>query len=260
MTKALITCGTHPGVYFLEKWFPQFQFIYGDASFIDQISASQQLLLSAVSQADFIHQLLNICLDQQINAVFAMSFSEQELLAEAVELFSEFNIHLYLPGLVTRKLLFNPAEYLQKLNFCGIKPVSHRVTSSFAEFSKACLQLGYPTETLTVAAVQNPDLLWIVNDQHKTNSLNGKPVVSFTKAAKLFAANEQLLLRQFSPSKQKTIYASFIGGKLESVWNIGEIVSEELIKKIGTELQLNGLFEMDFQQEQLFNIKPFFVK
>ncbi|RYE20169.1 MAG: hypothetical protein EOP42_27870, partial [Sphingobacteriaceae bacterium] len=92
MTKVLVTCGAHPGVYFLEKWFPQVEFIYGDAVFITQISASQQSLLPQVSEGDFIHQLLNVCLDNQINAVFAMSFAEQELLAEAVELFSEFEI------------------------------------------------------------------------------------------------------------------------------------------------------------------------
>ncbi len=258
MTKALITCGQHPGVYFLEKWFPHVDFVYGDASFIAQISASQQLLLPKVSQADYIHELLNICLDQQINAVFAMGFAEQELLAEAVELFSEFNINLFLPNLITRKLLFNPKELFEKLNFCGIKTVPFQITSSFAEFSKACLQLGYPTESIAVASLLNLDLVWIINDQIKNYNLDGKPVIPFIKAAKLFAAEELLLLRAFHPSNQK-VYASFIDGKLGPVWNT-DLSSEETIAKLGLHLQLNGLFEIQFQQEQLFNIKPFFVK
>ncbi len=260
MTKALITCGQNPGVYFLEKWFPQLAFVYGDASFITQISATQQLLLPKTEQADYIHQLLNICLNKQIDAVFAMSFAEQELLAEAVELFSEFNINLFLPDLITRKLLFDPTGLFEKLNFSGIKTVSFQVTSSFAEFSKACLQLGYPTETLTVAAVQNLDLIWVLDDRLKANSLDGKPIIPFTKAAKLFAAEELLLLRRFNPSTPKIIYASFTGGKLVSVWNSVEVVSEEILLQIGLQLQLNGLFEFSFQQEQLFNIKPFAVK
>ncbi len=259
MTKALITCGQHPGVYFLEKWFPQLAFVYGDASFITQISATQQLLLPKTEQADYIHQLLNICLNKQIDAVFAMSFAEQELLAEAVELFSEFNINLFLPDLITRKLLFDPAGLFEKLNFSGIKTVSFQVTSSFAEFSKACLQLGYPTESIAVASLQNLDLVWIINDQLKNNNLDGKPVISFIKAAKIFAAEELLLLRAFHPSNQK-VYASFIDGKLGSVWNSVEVVSEEILLQIGLQLQLNGLFEFSFQQEQLFNIKPFAVK
>ena len=258
MTKALITCGQHPGVYFLEKWFPHVDFVYGDASFITQISESQQVLLPKVSQGDYIHELLNTCLDQQIDAVFAMAFAEQELLAEAVELFSEFNINLFLPDLITRKLLFDPAELFAKLNFCGIKTVSFQITSSFAEFSKACLQLGYPTESIAVASLQNLDLVWIINDQLKNNNLDGKPVIPFIKAAKLFAADELLLLRAFHSSNQK-VYASFIDGKLEPVWNLKSI-SEETIAKLGFHFQLNGLLEIQFQQEQLFNIKPFFVQ
>lgn len=257
MTKALITCGNHPGVYFLEKWFSGFEFIYGDAVFIDQISASQQLLLPQVSEWDFIHQLLNVCLDNQINAVFAMSFLEQELLAEAVELFSEFEIRLHLPDLNSRKLLFNQTEILQKLNFSGIKTVSHQTTNSFAEFSKACLQLGYPTENIAVSSAQNPDLIWVIDDQHKNNFLDGKPVIPFTKAAKIFAAEDLLLLRKFNPLTQKKVYAFFTDGNLEAVWN--PFLSEE-IKQIGAVLKLNGLFEMEFQQEEIFNLKPFFVR
>lgn len=258
MTKALITCGQNPGVYFLEKWFPQFEFVYGDASFINQISVSNQLLLPPVSDWDFIHQLLNICLDNQIETVFAMSFAEQELLAEAVELFSEFSINLHLPDLVLRKLLFDPTEMFAQLNFRSIKTVSHQTTNSFAEFSKACLQLGYPTESIAVTSLLNLDLVWIINDQLKNYNLDGKPVIPFIKAAKLFAAEELLLLRAFHPSNQK-VYASFIDGKLGSVWNTG-LSSEETIAKLGFHLQLNGLFEIEFQQEQLFNIKPFFVQ
>ncbi|MGI4803977.1 MAG: hypothetical protein ACRYFL_04340 [Janthinobacterium lividum] len=256
--KALITCAQNPGVYFLEKWLPQLDFIYGDAVFIGQISAAQQLILPEVSEWDFIHQLLNICLDQQIEIVFAMGLAEQELLAEAVELFSEFNIKLHLPDLLLRKLLLDPAEIFRKLNFCGIKTVSHQITNSFGEFSKACLQLGYPTENVAVSSVQNQDLVWIVNDQLNANLIEGNPVIPFTKAAKLFAADELLLLRSFKASTQK-VYASFTDGKLESYWNL-ENLSAEILQKIGVELKLNGLFEIQFQQEEFFNIKPFFVR
>ncbi|RYE11603.1 MAG: hypothetical protein EOP44_01015 [Sphingobacteriaceae bacterium] len=257
MTKALITCAQHPGVYFLEKWFSGFNFVYGDTVFTNQISASQQLLLPKVSEADFIHQLLNICLDNQINTVFAMSFLEQKLLAEAVELFSEFEIQLHLPDLNSRKLLFDQTQILQKLHFNGIKTVSHQTTNSFAGFSKACLQLGYPTENISVSSAQNPDLIWIIDDQHKADFLDGKPVIPFTKAAKLFAAEDLLLLRKFDPSTQKIVYASFTDGNLESVWN--PFLSEE-INKIGAVLKLNGLFEIEFQQEEIFNLKSFFVR
>lgn len=257
MKKALVTSGNHPGVYFLEKWFPDFDLVYGDTVFINQISASKQLLLPQITDWDFIHQLLNICLDNQVETVFVMHFAEQELLAEAVELFSEFNINLHLPDLNSRKSLSNQTETLQKLNFSGIKTVSHQTTNSFAEFSKACLQLGYPTENIAVSTLQSPDLIWIIDDQFKTKAIDEKPVIPFTKAAKLFAADELLLLRKFNASTQKTVYTSFTGGKLDSVWN--EFLSAE-ISQIGAFLSLNGLFEIEFQQEEFFNIKPFFVR
>ncbi len=258
MTKALVTGAQHPGVYFLEKWLPDFEFVYGDTSFITHISATQQLLLPTVSQPDYIHQLLNICLDQQLEAVFAMSFAEQGLLAEATELFSEFNINLFLPDLLTRKLLFDPAEILQKLSFSGIKTVSFQLTSSFTEFSKACLQLGYPTETIAVSTVQNPELLWLVNDQLQTGSSPKNPVITFTKAAKIFTMNEPLLLRTFKASTQKVLHTFFNDGKLISVWNAGSF-SAESVTGIGSVLKLNGLFEFNFQEEQLFWLKSFVV-
>lgn len=259
MTKALVTCAQHPGVYFLEKWLPDFEFVYGDTSFIAQILATQQVLLPKVSQADYIHELLNICLDHQIDAVFAMSFAEQELLSEATELFSEFNIQLCLPNLISRKLLFNPIALFEKLNFCVIKTVPFRLTSSFAEFSKACLQLGYPTETLVVISMQNPDLVWLVNDQFKTNLWEEKPVISFTKAAKIFTADETLLLKTFRFRDAKKVYASFIDGNLGPVWN-AEKPSEENLIKIGLALQLTGLFEFIFVEDQLFSLQSFVVK
>jgi hypothetical protein len=258
MTKALVTCGKNPGVLVFVKLFAQDSF-YGDASFIAQISADQQLLLPAVSLADYIHRLLNLCLDNHIEVVFAMSAAEQELLAEATELFSEFNIQLRLPDLITRKLLQNPKELFFNLEKQSVKTVSFQTTNSFAAFSKACLALGYPTESIAVASVQNLGLIWIVNDQLKTKTFAAMPVIPFTKAAKLFASDEELLLRQISPGKQNIVYASFIDGKLESLWDAENESMKDLIILVGAELKLNGLFGFYMQNNQLFDLKTFAV-
>ena len=261
MTKALVTCGNHPGVYFLEKWFPQFEFIYGDASFIAQISVAQQLLLPMVSQPGFIHQLLNLCLDNQIESVFAMAAAEQELLAEAVELFEEFNIKLNLPDLLTKKYLVKEALLLASLREAGTQIVPFQTSDSVETFSKACLALGYPTETLAISSAENPKLVWLVNDDlAKTITVfQGKPVISFIKAMKLFP-NEMLLLRKFHQSTFKTTHAVFTHGKLVSAWNaLAE--EEKLLNQVSEQLKLHGIFEFNFQERQhLFGLKPFSVR
>jgi len=263
MTKALITCGQHPGVYFLGKWLPETEFIYGDASFITQIPVPQQLLLPLVSQPDFIHQLLNICLDQQIESVFAMAAAEQELLAEAVELFAEFNIQLQLPNLLTRKLLLKEALLLENLNQASINIIPFRTSASVETFSKACLALGYPSESIAVSSAENLGMIWIMDDQlAKTeSSINGKPVIPFTTTLKLFNQEELLLLRKFHRPTFKTGYAVFTGGKLVSCWNNLSQQKTQALNQTAQHLQLNGLFEFNFQQEQqLFGIKPFVVR
>ncbi|MEX8547834.1 MAG: hypothetical protein V5804_09540 [Mucilaginibacter sp.] len=260
MTKTLITCGHHPSVYFLEKWLPPASFIYGDASFTAQISVSQQLLLPKVSQPDFIHQLLNICLDNQIESVFAMAAAEQELLAEAVELFEEFNIKLNLPDLISKKHLLKEASLLESLQEAGIQTVPFQTSDSAETFSKACLILGYPTETLAISSAENPGLLWLMDDHlAKTKTaFQGKPVIPFIKAMKLFP-NEMLLLRKFHQPTFKTCYAVFTDKKLVSAWN-ASADEEKLLNQVSEQLNLNGIFEFNFQEKQhLFGLKPFSV-
>ena len=260
MTKTLITCGNHPGVYFLEKWLPPASFIYGDASFTARISVSQQLLLPKVSQPDFIHQLLNICLDQQIESVFAMAAAEQELLAEAVELFEEFNIKLHLPNLNTRKYLLKEASLLESLHEAGIQTVPFQTSNSAETFSKACLALGYPTETLAISSTEKPELVWLMDDNlAKTKTVfQGKPVISFIQAMKLFGQNELLLLRKFHQQTFKTAHAVFTHGKLVSAWNTSAD-EEKLMNQVSEQLKLNGIFEFNFQEQHLFGLKPFSV-
>lgn len=260
MTKTLITCGNQPGVYFLEKWLLPTGFIYGDASFTAPISVPQQLLLPTVSQPDFIHQLLNICLDNQIENVFAMAAAEQELLAEAVELFEEFNIKLHLPNLNARKYLLKEASLLKSLHEAGIQTVPFQTSDSAETFSKACLALGYPTETLAISSAEKPELLWLMDDNlDKTKTVfQGKPVISFIKAMKLFP-NEMLLLRKFHQPTFKTAHAVFTHGKLVSAWN-ASAAEEKLLNQVSEQLKLNGIFEFNFQEKQhLFGLKPFSV-
>lgn len=262
MTKTLITCGNNPGVYFLEKWLSDCTFVYGDASFIAPISTSQQLLLPLVSQPDFIHQLLNICLDQQIESVFAMAAAEQELLAEAVELFEEFNIKLNLPNINARKYLLKEALLLQNLAERGIAVVPFQTSASVESFSKACLALGYPTETLAVSAVEKPELIWLIDDQSaKTKTaFQGKPVISFIKAMKLFGPNEALLLRKFHQPTFKPTHAVFSNGKLVSAWNTSAKEEIEKLNQLAEILNLNGIFEFNFQEKHhFFALKPFSV-
>jgi hypothetical protein len=262
MTKTLITCGNNPSIYFLEKWLPDNSFIYGDTAFIAQNSITQQVLLPSVLQADFIHQLLNICLDQQIERVFAMAAAEQELLAEAVELFAEFNINLNLPDLNTQKYLLKEALLLQNLKEAGIQIVPFQTSNSVETFSKACLTLGYPTETLAISSAEKPELIWLLNDQlSKTKTVfQGKPVIPFTKAMKIFGQSEVLFLRKFHQPTFKTTYAVFTDGKLVSRWNASAEEEIKLLNQVVANLNLSGIFEFNFQEKQhLFGLKPFSV-
>ncbi|MCD8742068.1 hypothetical protein LT679_15750 [Mucilaginibacter roseus] len=61
------------------------------------IEAGKMLQLPHPSSASYAHQMLTLCLDKGVVAVFPLEQQEAVLLAEAAQLFNEFNIVLHLP-------------------------------------------------------------------------------------------------------------------------------------------------------------------
>ncbi|MCC8407469.1 hypothetical protein LJ707_00905 [Mucilaginibacter sp. UR6-1] len=61
------------------------------------ISSGKMVKLPSPESVSYAHQMLTFCLDNDIAAIFPLEEKEAALLAEAVQLFNEFNITLHLP-------------------------------------------------------------------------------------------------------------------------------------------------------------------
>ena len=256
MNKALITCGNQPGVYFLEKWLPDFDFIYGDASFIAVIPVNQQLLLPSTHHPSYIHELLTICIDQQINALFPMASREQELLAEAAELFTEFDIQLFLPDIKTHRQLKNDLEVLQTAAQFGLQTIPHRFTESFAEFSKACLDLGFPDQQIAINKPNQPGNFWLLNERFNVDNFD-IPQIDFSSAAKIFGKQNLLLLRQYITGEQSLFYAVCFKGKITFCSNPAAIEAGFL--QMTQALSLSGIWQIRLHQGKLFSLKLYSI-
>lgn len=61
------------------------------------IESGKMVQLPSPAAASYAHRMLTLCLDRDIAAVFLLEEAEAALLAEAFQLFNEFNIVLHLP-------------------------------------------------------------------------------------------------------------------------------------------------------------------
>jgi hypothetical protein len=58
------------------------------------LSSGKMIKLPNPASTSYAHQMLTLCLDKQINTVYALGDEEQKLLKEAGQLFGEFGIEI----------------------------------------------------------------------------------------------------------------------------------------------------------------------
>lgn len=255
MKRVIITAGQNSQVHFLEKWLPGDQFIFGIHTPINSIPTGNQVLVPSPDHPNFVHALLNVCLDHQIKSVYPLSRSEQDLLAEALTLFDEFGIRLIFPDMIARQLIQQPYEMLNQLIMDDISTVPFFVAETFNEFSKGCLQLGYPSSAVSFTNAARPGPVWLINEGKGFNDLNVYPI-TFSQAAHMLNRENQepTLLRKISENRQSH-WVNFETGSLKGSWLMLDEAESRLINNLGAALNLSGIYLVQLQDKsRVYNL------
>lgn len=99
--KILITAAVTAQAYKLKNLLDkEATFIFADQGDVPAFVAKETLFLNipAGDSASFAHELLSLCLDHQIDYVFPLRRNEIDALAEARQLFAEYEIKVVVPA------------------------------------------------------------------------------------------------------------------------------------------------------------------
>lgn len=259
MITVLLTAAQSPQVHFLEKWLPGDRFILGTNEQLSGIAAENQVLIPNTDHPNYVHALLNICLDKQISVVYPMKMEEQNLLSEATTLFYEFGIRLQISDTLIRQLLQQPYEMLNHLVMENIPAVPFSLAESFNEFSRGCLQMGYPATGVSFTTALIPGPIWQIVEQKCSKRPDGFPVTFSQAARKLNQENENSVLIRRVSKKMQSHWAVFEEGKLNGSWLILEETENQLLKNLGNALNLTGIYHIQIQDRTLiYNISTLF--
>lgn len=117
MQKILITYGTRPLAQRVANMIKEkYEVQFATSESIPSVLQKQYIPIPTGVNPTFAHELLKLCLDNQISYLLALGFKELETLSEAKLLFEEYDIHLLGPDLEELKELFvlqNPNKGLE---------------------------------------------------------------------------------------------------------------------------------------------------
>lgn len=251
MRNILVTQGENPLNHFLSKLLKDDQIIWGVQQEVKCLDGETQINIPSTDHPNFIHALLNICLDNQINTIIATSAAEVDLLNEASILFTEFDIDFGFPSADTLELLKNQFLMLEQLTAADVPAVPFHMADNFADFSKAILHLGYPASTITFTENAGLSPTWYIRDEGKLNRSN-EVHLTFTQAARMIRGDEQqsLLIRKaYADFQEHWVY--FKQGYLSSSWLETGSAETLLLNNIGRVLKLNGIYKIQLEDKNL---------
>ncbi len=92
----LITSATSARAYQLKNQLSQLHVFFGDYQDLPEVmvKSGQMLQLPAPHSPAYMHEMLTLCLDKQIDQVHVLNANEVSLLKEAEKLFNEYGIEL----------------------------------------------------------------------------------------------------------------------------------------------------------------------
>lgn len=244
MKKILITAANSAKAYQLAHFLNKEEIIFAD-------SKNQDFLVPDENRSSYAHELLSLCLDNQIQEVYPLKTKEIKALAEAKVLFKEYDIEVCISNLLNLHKINN----LKDTGFYAAADYS--VASSYQELSSKLLSLGYPNKNFVLGRLDDEGNLLTLNDsQSNFNSVwPGLKEVSFLQIGKLFN------YKDFEPIK---IYE-----QTESLLKIDFLVREnqiffvqqvkshvsEIVHSLINQFNLDGFFEIIISGEKVLRIK-----
>ncbi|WP_041537024.1 ATP-grasp domain-containing protein [Pseudopedobacter saltans] len=243
MTNILITAGNHPTaglISFLLQ--SEYRVISGD-------SENSSFSIPNEDSASYAHQLLSLCLSNNIEYVIPLKENEVFALSEAKVLFSEYDIQVLIP---TLKQLRN----LNRIEGEGI--VNTLTIEEIAHFSKGLLDMGYPDKTIAVGSLDSKGRLIKIDDtvSDKINIWDLPDVSSFIQVNKLLKSNNWtgIIIYELQDPHIFTFSVLRINNKLHSYPNLN-LEQEKIISQVLEANKLDGLYEISLNGRNIIRIK-----
>lgn len=209
----------------------------------------QDFKVPNANRTSFAHELLSLCLDYQIEAIFPLRYEEQEPIKEAKILFQEYGISVLIPD------KFNNLN--KWTNLYSDLTVPNSTVTSYNELSKVFLNFGYPHSKLWIGRADNYGELIQVDDQIKTfnHVWNGVDSLSFTQIGKIFNHQEFYQLNVYQADEHLTKFdVLYFNDVLKSAQKIDDEFVK-VIAQIFNELSLEGFFEIIMSSNKIVRIK-----
>ncbi|MCO4291652.1 hypothetical protein NF867_02075 [Solitalea sp. MAHUQ-68] len=210
-----------------------------------------------ITDMAFAHKILKICLDNDFKIVVPQLFDEIGLLAPAKTLFGEYGIVIACPNKAEWDILADKEILFSSLSAARIAVPAFRKLEKFEGFAASMLQLGYPSKQVKVEPCTNnaSSDYRIVDDRvdayYSIFPDIENPLISYTQLSKIVAADNfpALFLSEHLEGQQGYFTAYFNDGELITDDEPSAILPE-IAKEIGTVLNLNGCFELQFTQTE----------
>jgi hypothetical protein len=92
----LITAANSAGAYRLKNQFNADNIILGDYQELPafMLGSTNMIRLPNPSSLSYAHEMLTLCLDKEINTIYALRAEERRLLEESKQLFNEYGIEI----------------------------------------------------------------------------------------------------------------------------------------------------------------------
>lgn len=96
---ALITAASDSAAFRLARLFTNKDLVFASIEQMPAISGTKFIKIPSAKSPSFAHQLLKICLDNQIDEVYPLLKEEIKELASSIILFEEFGIKIIIPSI-----------------------------------------------------------------------------------------------------------------------------------------------------------------
>ena len=92
----LITCANSAKAYALKNNLPGEQVIMGDFEALPEclVNSGKMIRIPNPSETSYVHQVLTLCLDRNINKICPLQVQEQVFLVNSAHLFAEYGISI----------------------------------------------------------------------------------------------------------------------------------------------------------------------
>ena len=163
---------------------------------------------------DFIHTVLQVCRDKNIDIILPLVTRELSRLASSKKAFEKEGIRVVVSGTDVIEIVNNKSACYQFLNNKGIRVPEHRIVHSVEEFIHAAFELGHPKRSFCFKpSVSNGSRgMRIVSDSLDESEMlfNAKPYninITYAHAIHILSSKPfpELLLSEYLPGAEYSI-------------------------------------------------------